>query len=74
MGRHLNTLDFLRKLTYIENQFSVEFNQVQNNLRVRDGISRSERANATHIISQYVQCLNQKHGLLMFLSNTGHHI
>ncbi|KAF0694558.1 MULE domain-containing protein, partial [Aphis craccivora] len=50
MGRHPNIWDFLRKLTYIENQFSVEFNQVWNNLRERDGISRSERVIATHIL------------------------
>ncbi|KAL4088529.1 hypothetical protein QTP88_023623 [Uroleucon formosanum] len=32
MGRYPNVWDFLRKLTYIENQFSVKFNQVRNNL------------------------------------------
>ncbi|KAF0729970.1 Uncharacterized protein FWK35_00028820 [Aphis craccivora] len=72
MGRHPNIWDFLRKLTYIENQFSVEFNQVRNNLRVRDGISRSERVIATYIIAQNVQRLNEQQDLLLFLRNTGH--
>ncbi|XP_029345894.1 uncharacterized protein LOC100570441 [Acyrthosiphon pisum] len=72
MGRHPNVWDFLRELTYIENQFSVEFNQVRNNLRVRDGISRSQRVLATHIIAQNVQLLNEEQDLLMFLRSTGH--
>ncbi|KAL5237299.1 hypothetical protein ACI65C_004709 [Semiaphis heraclei] len=62
----------LGKLTYIENQFSVEFNQVRNNIRVRVDISRSERVIATHIIAQYVQRLNEQQDLLLFLWSTGH--
>ncbi|KAL5237311.1 hypothetical protein ACI65C_004721 [Semiaphis heraclei] len=62
----------LGKLTYIENQFSVEFNQVRNNIRVRVGISRSERVIATHIIAQNVQRLNEQQDLLLFLWSTGH--
>ncbi|KAL4123249.1 hypothetical protein QTP88_015456 [Uroleucon formosanum] len=84
MGHHPNVWDFLlevvttpilnsfSKLTYIENQFSVEFNQVRNNLMVRGGISRSQRVLATHLIAQNVQLLNEEQDLLMFLRRTGH--
>jgi len=39
---------------------------------VRDGISRSQRVLATHLIAQNVQLLNEEQDLLMFLRSTGH--
>lgn len=39
---------------------------------MRDGISRSERVIATHIIAQNVQRLNEQQDLLLFLRSTGH--
>ncbi|CAI6376890.1 unnamed protein product [Macrosiphum euphorbiae] len=60
------------KLTFIKNQFSVEFNQVRNNLRVRDGIPRPQQVLANCLIAQHFQLFNKEQGLLMFLRSTGH--
>ncbi|XP_050064254.1 uncharacterized protein LOC126553116 [Aphis gossypii] len=72
IGRHPNIWDFLQRLTIVENQFFVEFQQSIYNLMIRDGTSRSERENSTRIIAESVQQLNRDSDLLMFLRRTGH--
>ncbi|XP_060857293.1 uncharacterized protein LOC132934900 isoform X3 [Metopolophium dirhodum] len=72
MQRHPNVWNFLQKLTIIENQYFIEFEQARRNLRIRDGASRRERENTTNILAGHVEQLNQDGDLIGFLRRAGH--
>ncbi|KAL4103818.1 hypothetical protein QTP88_019153 [Uroleucon formosanum] len=46
-----NYLESFHKLTVLENQYFVEFDQARRNLKIRDGASRRERENATTVLA-----------------------
>ncbi|CAI6357035.1 unnamed protein product [Macrosiphum euphorbiae] len=72
MQRHPNIWNFIQKLTVLENQYFVEFDQARRNLRIRDQASRRERENTTTVLAGYVQQLNRDEDLTGFLRRAGH--
>ncbi|CAI6375869.1 unnamed protein product [Macrosiphum euphorbiae] len=72
MQRHPNIWNFIQKLTVLENQYFVEFDQARRNLRIRDQASWRERENTTTVLAGYVQQLNRDEDLTGFLRRAGH--
>ncbi|CAI6361772.1 unnamed protein product [Macrosiphum euphorbiae] len=72
MQRHPNIWNFIQKLTVLENQYFVEFDQARRNLRIRDRASWRERENSTTVLAGYVQQLNRDEDLTGFLRRAGH--
>ncbi|CAI6352966.1 unnamed protein product [Macrosiphum euphorbiae] len=73
MHRHSNIWNFLQKLTVLENQYFVEFDQARRNLSIRDSASRRERENTTTVLASHVKQLNQDEDLTGFLRRAGYH-